>query len=268
MNQRLIHDNEKSFYILALITSIIGYIALIASLFGILYIVVMVLISVIIHGFSMGHIRNNGVKLSKKQFPDIYQRVEELAHSMEIEKSPDIYIIQNERMLNAFATKFFGRNFIILYSDIFELAQGNEDELTFVIAHELAHIKRRHLTKHVLILPGMWVPFLGSAYSRSCEYTCDLIAASYTKNIGAAINALSVLAVGKDLFHQVNIDEYIEDHQKEKGFFLWLTHVTASHPPLPKRIEALKQLQTFPQMYGHDPEDFQLQKDIIEEYLF
>ncbi|MBM7870707.1 beta-lactamase regulating signal transducer with metallopeptidase domain [Clostridium pascui] len=49
-----------------------------------------------------------------------------------------------------------------------------------IIAHELAHIKRNHIIKQTLILPAMWIPFLGETYSKSCEYTCDRMAANYS----------------------------------------------------------------------------------------
>ncbi|MGM0876404.1 MAG: M48 family metallopeptidase [Bacillota bacterium] len=251
MNQRLIHDNEKGYYTLCLIISILTYIGLVFSIIGIFYILIGLFITVFLHGLSIGHIRNNGVKLTERQFPKIYNRAKAIAGNMGIQDLPTIYIIQSDGMLNAFATRFFGRNFIILYSEFVEVVEdGHETELDFVIAHEMAHIQRKHITKNLLILPALWIPFLGNAYSRACEYTCDRVATAYIENSSAAINALTILAIGKKLFTQVDTLEYLDAAEKETGIFVWLSHILSTHPPLPKRIKEIQQLSAFPEMYG------------------
>ncbi|MFC4322558.1 M48 family metallopeptidase [Litchfieldia salsa] len=251
MNQRLIHDNEKGYYTLCLVISIFTYFALILSVIGIFYILIGVAVSVFLHGLSIGHIRSNGIKLTEKQFPLIYNRAKTIAEKMNVQEIPTIYVIQSDGVLNAFATRFFGRNFIVLYSDIVELTEeGYSDELDFVIAHELAHIQRKHLTKNLLILPARWIPFLGNAYSRACEFTCDRMATSFTSNPDAAINALTILAVGKKLFVQVDTEEYIESARRETGLFIWLSQILSTHPPLPKRITEVQQIKNYPEMYG------------------
>lgn len=243
MEERLVHENEKSFYTLSLVLSILIYLGLIISVIGIVYIIIGFLVTFFLHGISIGHIRNNGVKLTEKQFPDIYARAKKVAFEMGIQKIPDIYIVQSGGMLNAFATAFLGRNFIVLYSEIVEIAKdGHEEELNFIIAHELAHIKRKHITKQLFILPALWIPFLGNAYSRACEHTCDRIAAAHSNSPKSATNALAILAVGKRLFDRMDILEYIQSAKAESGFFIWLSLALSTHPPLPKRIEEIQHL--------------------------
>jgi Zn-dependent protease with chaperone function len=226
---------------------------MIVSIIGIIYVGVGLLVALILHGLMVAGIRSSGVKLSERQFPQIYERVQVLCREMGIAQVPDVFIIQSGGILNAFATRFFGRNFVVLYSDIVELImQDNEDELTFVIAHELAHIQRKHVSKHVLIFPAMWIPFISKAYSRSCEFTCDRMAMAYTGNTDAAVNALTILAAGKHLYRQVNVNEYMDQIYRERGFFIAWYELMATHPPLPKRIVELLQFQSYPQMHGYD----------------
>lgn len=247
---RLIHDNEKTYFAIAAIISVITYLLLIFSVVGIFYIIIGVLLTFFLHGMMIGSIRSNGVKLTEAQFPAIHKKVEELCRQLDIRDVPDVFIIQSDGILNAFATRFFGRNFVVLYSDIVELIESEgEAELTFVIAHELAHIKRKHVSKQLLILPALWVPFLGNAYSRSCEYTCDRMAAYYTGNPEAAMNGLSILAVGKVLYKKMNRNDYLLQSSKERGFFIWLSHVLSSHPPLPIRIREIERLNNYPQFF-------------------
>ncbi|WP_047151117.1 M48 family metallopeptidase [Aneurinibacillus tyrosinisolvens] len=254
MQNQLVHQNEKSYFAISVVISVIIYLFLIISIVGIFYIILGALFSIFFHGIMMGHIRNNGVKITKQQFGIIYNRVESLSRQMGIREVPDIFVVQSDGMLNAFATRLLGRNFIVLYSEIFDLIESNaEEELTFVIAHELAHIQRRHITKHWLILPAMWIPFLGNAYSRACEYTCDRFAAYYTGNPEAAMNGLTLLAIGKVLYKKVHRAEYLQQSRSETGFFTWLSHVLSSHPPLPLRILELERLTKYPQFYTYAP---------------
>ena len=96
---------------------------------------------------------------------------------------------------------------VVIYSEVFELArEQGEAELDFIIAHELSHVKRRHVWKNILIMPAQFIPFLSQAYSRSCEYTCDREAAYYIQNGMAAKQALTILGVGKKLYSEVNED--------------------------------------------------------------
>jgi Zn-dependent protease with chaperone function len=242
LNQ-LIHRHEKIYFTFALIVSIIGYILLLVSIVGFIVLFSFTALSLFLHGLMMAQIRTNGVRLSSRQFPEVYEKVVELCERMEIRKVPDVYVIESGGILNAFATRFFGRNMVVLYSDVFDLINSaGDDELSFIIAHELAHIKRNHIVKQLLILPAMWIPFLGEAYSRACEYTSDRIAVNYISNAEAAMNGLTMLAIGKTLFKRVNRSEYLVQNIRDDGFFVWLAEKMATHPPLPKRI---KEIQVF-----------------------
>lgn len=237
----LIHKNEKNYFILALIVSIIGYALLAFSIVGFIFILFFAGLSSFFHGLMMAQIRINGVRLNSNQFPEVFEKVKELCKAMEIPKVPDVYVIESGGALNAFATKFFGKNIVVLYSEVFDLINSEDsEELSFIIAHELAHIKRNHIIKQVLILPAMWIPLLGEAYSRACEYTCDRMAANYINNREAAMNGLTMLAIGKSLFKKVNHNEYMIQSTQEKGFFVWFAEKVSTHPPLPKRINEIQ----------------------------
>jgi ankyrin repeat protein len=128
-----------------------------------------------------------------------------------------------------------------LYSDIFDLINtDNNDELSFIIAHELAHIKQRHVAKQLFILPAMWIPSIGNGYIRACEYTSDRIAAFYINNLEASMNALTILAIGKTLFNKVNRNEYLLQVSNDKGLFKKIAEKSSTHPSLPKRIYEIR----------------------------
>ena len=254
LGNHLVHQKENIYFGFTLIVSIVSYIGLIASIIGIVVIAVIAVYAYFVHAIGMASIRRNGVRISKQQFPDIYEKAEMLAGKMELKKMPNIYVLESSGLLNAFATRFFGKNMVVVFSEIFDLSEeGREDELLFVLAHEFAHLKRRHVMVHLLLLPAMYIPYLGESYLRACEYTCDRYAAYYVGNFEAAKEALVMLAIGKQLSSKVNQEAFVEQISEESGFFAWLSEKLSSHPDLPKRINALN--------HWFHPEQYPLVRD-------
>lgn len=242
----LVHKNENLMYGLCIITSIALTIYLLLSIIGAIIFIVLGIISLFSHAISMAHIQVNGVRLKENQFPDLYRRVLELCEKMELKKVPEVYVVESGGMLNAFATKvfgFFGKNMVVLYSDFVDISYDSSgNEIDYVIAHELAHIKRNHIIKALLIFPAMWIPFIGVGFSRMAEYTCDRMAAYYTEKPHDAINGLLILAAGKRLYNKVNLSEFLEQYNDKKGVFVTLMELLSTHPPIPKRIHEIENL--------------------------
>ncbi|MBU9674006.1 M48 family metalloprotease [Planococcus sp. CP5-4] len=233
-------DRESIYFILSVIFSVLIYVLAAVSIIGIGIALTVFAFLLFANAVMLGSIRGNGVRIHERQFPDVYERVQTLSAQMELDKVPDVFVIQSEGALNAFATRFFGRDMVVLYSEVFELArEQGQDELDFIIAHELAHVKRRHVWKNLLILPAGFIPFLSTAYSRSCEYTCDRQAAYEIQNAAAAKRALTLLGIGKKAYVEVNEDAYREQITTESNAFVWLAEVLSTHPRLPKRIQSI-----------------------------
>ncbi|QHJ71383.1 M48 family metallopeptidase [Planococcus halotolerans] len=245
MNHTAIQSNrETAYFIISLVISILVYILVLVSVIGIAIALGIFAFVLFANAMMLGSIRGNGVRIHERQFPDVYESVQSLSKQIGLKNVPDVFVIQSEGALNAFATRFFGRDMVVLYSEVFELAreQGKE-ELDFIIAHELAHIKRRHVWKNILLMPAGFIPFLSQAYSRSCEYTCDRHAAYLIQNAPAAKRALTLLGIGKKMYVEVNDDAYREQIRTESNGFVWLSEVLSSHPRLPKRIQAIQQFE-------------------------
>ena len=240
LSKELTSNREMPYFVISVIFSLLLYILAIVSLFGLAILLVLFAFLLYANAIMLGSIRGNGIRISEKQFPDEYARVVSLSEKMNIKRVPDVFVIHSEGAFNAFATRFLGRNMVVIYSEVFELArERGEAELDFIIAHELSHVKRRHVWKNILILPAQFIPFLSQAYSRSCEYTCDREAAYYIQNGMAAKQALTILGVGKKLYSEVNEDAYLEQIHTESNIAVWLSEVLSSHPLLPKRIQAV-----------------------------
>ncbi len=186
-------------------------------------------------GVLVGVIRGNAVKLGPHQFNDIHSVVMSQSQALGLTSVPDVYLLQAGGSLNAFATRFMGSDYIVLFSDIMEQAyEKNQETVEFVIAHELGHVKRNHILKRLVVLPALLVPFLGNAYTRACEYTCDSIGAALSKE--GARSGLLVLAAGTKLFRKVDTHQFAEQAFTERGFWFWFSEKVSTHPHLVKRL--------------------------------
>lgn len=215
-----------------------------AKSFGILlfYVGIFIAFNFITSIYLIGYIQGNSIRISKNQFPDIFEILEKQSNNLRLNKTPEMYVLQGNGVLNAFATRFARKNFIVLYSDVFEMAYENGKEaVSFIIGHELGHIKRKHISflKTIFTLPARLIPFLGSAYSRSCEYTSDNIGFNLAPK--GALKGLLILSAGKKLYSKINLYNILNDKSK-KGFAYWVAEKLSSHPYLVKRITTINKL--------------------------
>jgi Zn-dependent protease with chaperone function len=191
-----------------------------------------------------GYIKGNAVRVSERQFPEAFALLKSHSEALGLARVPAMYVMHGHGMLNAFAVRLARRNYIVLYADVLELAyQEGEDAVSFIIGHELGHIKRNHVgfLKAFCTWPARWMPFLGNAYSRACEYTCDNIGFNLCPK-GAAKGVL-ILAVGKMLYKKIDVEQLLFDYKSEEGFAVTLAEMLSTHPMLIKRLAVINQLK-------------------------
>ncbi|GGX28129.1 M48 family metallopeptidase [Aquimarina muelleri] len=236
-----IHKKEKLYYNLMIITSVLLCIP------GILFLPYMLLIGLFVFlstGLFIGYIKGSGVHVNKDQFPDLYTIVIEQCKILSIKKVPEVYIVESGGLLNAMATKFVGANYLIIYSDLYEvIMDGRKDIVEFIIAHELCHVKRNHVYKKMYVFPSLIIPFLHLAYSRACEYTCDRV--GYELSPKGAIDGIKLLASGKRLYTKMDTRVYAKQLEVTDSFWVWLSEKLSTHPHLSKRITPEMQRASF-----------------------
>ena len=246
----LVHPKEKTYLAIALVVSIFFYLLLLFSLLGIFYALMGALAIAIIEGIAVGQLRGNSVRVSQNQFPGVLQIAAGVCPRLGIPEIPPIYVMQSGGVLNAFATRFFGRNYVCIYSDVLELAyEQGEEAVAFILAHELTHVARKHMWWKTVIWPAQFVPFLASAYSRACEYTCDAYGAYLYP--GGAEAGLLVLAAGKKLYREMNAEAFLAQAHEPEDLWIWLAEHLSTHPNLPKRLLNVRSLRAW---LGNQPQ--------------
>ncbi len=235
--------SEKTLYVLCALISVVVWIVVVVTIVGLLYGLLIGFFLFVAHALFISHIKGNGVKLSETQLPAIYRKVVEASQKLGLYKVPDAYVIQAGGALNAFATKFVGRNFMVIYSDLLEACDEETREADMIIGHEIGHLALGHLKLIWFLLPAHLVPWLWPAYSRQREYSCDRCGYEVAADFGSAARGLAILAAGGKYGKQVNLDAFTKQMEDTTGFWTSVYELNASHPFLPKRIAALVNLK-------------------------
>lgn len=237
----LIYKNEKKLFYIILTFSIIFWLLLVVGTAGM--ILIWLVIGFVLYLFAqsalISHIKGNGVKVNEQQMPALYKQFNHCCNTLEMEKKPELFILNSDGFLNALATRFLKKHYVILYSGVVDALQKYPDGLNFYIGHELGHIKRGHLNLSTLLFPGSILPIVGPAYSRAQEYSSDLHGLKCCKQPKDAVFAMAVLAMGAEQWSKLNIRAYADQSDETGSFWMAFHELTADYPWLSKRMKHL-----------------------------
>lgn len=196
-----------------------------------------------------GTLLGQTVKVTEKQFPSLYKLVERCARTLQV-PVPQVYVANNP-VMNAYTFGTEDDSFIVLHSALVD--SFSEHELLFVIGHETGHIQNKHVVYNtaLLLLQRMAEAFVGplvlpavvalNAWYRRAEITCDRAGLLCSQDLDAASRSFIKLAVGsKRLSDEVDMKEFLAQHDEAQGSVGRYMEAFQSHPYLPKRIKALQ----------------------------
>ena len=162
------------------------------------------------------------VRVDGRQFPDIHRLVQDGASILDLPEVPEVFV-SNDPFTNA-RTVGIEHPFIVLSSGLVDLL--DEEELRFVIGHELGHVLSGHsvyrsmldhllaLSRRVFFLP---VGYLGlralitalEEWYRKSELSCDRAGVLAGQDPAAALRAQMKLAGGGRLA-EMDITAFLE----------------------------------------------------------
>ncbi|MBO9098144.1 MULTISPECIES: M48 family metallopeptidase [unclassified Rhizobium] len=212
------------------------------ALIFVFYIGILWFVSFVARALLRAYMIGHYVMVSQQQFPQLQKMVEDGARQLGME-APTAFVYNSSGVMNAMALTLVGRTkYIWLTSQLIDA--DNDEQVRFVIGHELGHHAAGHLNTipMLLHLPAHIVPFLGAAYSRARELTCDRVGLVVANNIQASRTALQMLACGSARLNaQLNTAAFEAQERmvpSVAGFFL---HIFSHYPRLTRRVEALGQ---------------------------
>jgi Zn-dependent protease with chaperone function len=209
------------------------------TIIGLVYVAILGVFFFVAHAVLVAHVRGSGVRLGPEQFPELHHSVERLAQRIGMQRIPETYLMQAGGTLNAFASKFMRTNIVVLFSDLLEACGDDDAARDMIIAHELGHIHAGHLRWAWFLLPGSFVPFLGTALSRAREYTCDRYGLAGAGRRDSALVGLAILAAGGKHGPHVNREAMVKQREQLNTGWMRLAEWLSTHPPLASRMAAL-----------------------------
>lgn len=234
----LVYQKERDLGTITLILGLFVWIGLIVGTVGtaLVFLGMGFILYLFFQSALIAHIKGNGVELSESQFPDLYQQFVECCDRLEFEKRPKAFVLCGDGALNAFATKFLGKQYVVLTSDVVDAMSKQVDGVRFYIGHELGHLRMKHLhIQHLIRWPVLWLPLLGAAYSRARETTCDRHGLACSSAPETAARALAVLSSGGKRAHTLDVANYVEQVKQTSGFWMSFHELINGYPWLTKR---------------------------------
>lgn len=190
----------------------------------------------------------NAVRVSERQFPVIHRRYLEVLETLDSPEHYDLFVSQTP-IVNAGAYGM-DRPFIILNSGSIRLLD-DEDELRFLLGHELGHILSGHVLYRTMLvlliqLAQMGFPVIGLAaravlvalleWGRKSELSSDRAGLLAMQNPEAALSTMMKLA-GGGTDEETDLNEFLQqaDEYRTGGdladsVFKVLNLLAATHP--------------------------------------
>lgn len=207
---------------------------------------------------QQGIFLGNAVKVSEVQFAEIHKLAKLAIEKLDLPVAPRVYIVQDP-YINAFTFGFGRWHSVILHSATVEAL--TQDELLFIIGHEMGHIKASHALISSIIMPfGNFLPLAHLIFGiwwRKAELTADRAGAIVVPNIAPAISGFAKLAIGKGLYSELNIISFLEQGKEvDKRFADQAGQLLGTHPYLTNRIKNLTNFVGSPRYHELVSESF------------
>ena len=244
-------NGEKN--ILYITLAVVGILFLFLLGVSLRFILLVIVLSAIWVKIRQGQLLGQSIKISENQFPEIYKIAKTAAQRLCM-SLPDIFVTQNP-VINAYALGFMGKKSVVLHSATVEAMDSNE--LLAIIGHEFTHIKAGHTNWLVITnsTESVQIPIISQItgfvflfWSRKAEYTSDRGAVLASRDPKATVNALAKVAVGKELFKNLNIDNLFDQKMNiDEDEISKLSESLSTHPYTINRIHEITKFYKSPQ---------------------
>lgn len=234
--------------ILLLVLSLVSLILGVGAIIGLIAMTLFMMFKMYANQISYG------IRVSEKNFPEIYEKVREYSRVLGLKKEPEVYVRQQNGTLNAMTYWVPNKGIIQLNAEIVDAAYMEHkdfDTVYFTMAHEFGHYYLHHVQLQYTIWSTMivFIPLIGPALftnllSRAREYSADRVAQALTGGKGQ-MGCMMLLMAGRHAYKYMNEEEYVNIVAERKynvveRFSRFAVNLLANHPIMPFRIRALR----------------------------
>lgn len=189
------------------------------------------------------------LRITKDSYPSIYEYLEYACKILDVKKKPELYIEWGYN-INAF-TVGAENPIIVLNSGLIDLC--DDDEIMFIIGHELGHVKSNHMLYHMMAQVINYIidqiPFGSVAaaplqyalyyWDRMSEFTADRAGLLCCQSKEAAIRAfMKMSGMPIKQFDNMNYQTFLQqakdfeqlDYENLNKIIKWISIADESHP--------------------------------------
>jgi Zn-dependent protease with chaperone function len=232
------YPREPTLFRITLAVAVLLWLLLIVGTLGValLYVLIGCVIYLFVQSGFIAYIKGNAVEITPQQYPQLYAHYASCCHRIGLSRSPRLYLLQSEGMVNALAARFLNTHYVVLYSSIVDALDKHPASLRFYMGHELCHVARGHLKWAPALWPARLLPLLGPAYSRAQESSCDRYGLACCASPLDAIRAMAVMASGPQQWSRLNVRAFRDQSQETGRFWMAFHELTGGYPWLCKRV--------------------------------
>lgn len=170
-----------------------------------------------------------GVKAGEQQFRRLHHLAQDACRVLDVEQVPDVFVVQDPRV-NAMALGM-DKPWIVVTSGALDLY--DDEELRFVIGHEVGHILSGHAVYRTMLFGILrlsaritWLPPAGlglraailalEEWFRKSELSCDRAGLLVGQDLPAALRA-HMKSAGGSRWHEMDTEAFLEQARAYEG---------------------------------------------------
>jgi hypothetical protein len=197
-------------------------------------------------------IRGNSVRLSSKQFPEVYAVLQDHCKRLGTTEVPELFLTGSS--IAPFSQTFssWHEKYIVLHQVIFDIDDRKDmDVISFVLAHELGAIRLNHTAvwNEMLLTYVSALKWFRNPLERVRTYSRDRYGATLAPT---GFRGLLINATGRRLMDRVDIEEYLMQARSYGGFW---SNLNVFFEPRPQALARINQLRAAGYKYKPRQED-------------
>ena len=211
------------------------------------FVLAMVVISYLSSRSTHQALLQSGWRITPQDTPVLAAMVDQIA--ARLRPGPLEVFVAEAKTLNAYTFGLSSPKVIVLHAPLLQVMAP--DELSFIVGHEMGHVRLGHTVLNSLVggMAGIPSPFLASAlltavflwWNRACETSADRAGLLACGRLDTAVLALVKLTTDTTVRTQADLDRALAVINAEDDSLLGeLGEVLATHPLMAHRIERLQ----------------------------
>jgi hypothetical protein len=186
-------------------------------------------------------IRGNSVRLSDKQFPEIYAILQDHCRRLGMREIPEVFITGSSISPYSQTFSSWRENYIVLHQVLFDIDDRKTlDVVSFTLAHELGAIRLNQTAvwNEMLLTYVSTLKWFRNPLERVRTLSRDRYGATLSPT---GFRGLLIYAVGRRLMDHVNVEEYFAQSRRYHGIWPYLNVFFQGRPAVFIRLHRLRE---------------------------